>query len=62
MFGKYDLLESTPPFRVGGRMVNEVSFENVAYKPPPERFEAGTPDIASVIGFGECIKFLSEME
>jgi cysteine desulfurase/selenocysteine lyase len=62
MFGKYDLLEGMPPFRVGGRMVNEVSFENVAYKLPPERFEAGTPNIASVIGFGECMEFLSKME
>ncbi|MDR2436133.1 MAG: cysteine desulfurase [Puniceicoccales bacterium] len=62
MFGKYDLLESMPPSRVGGRMVNEVSFENVVYKLPPERFEAGTPDVASAIGFGECIEFLSEME
>jgi cysteine desulfurase/selenocysteine lyase len=62
MFGKYDLLESMPPFRLGGRMVNEVSFENVAYKLPPERFEAGTPDIAAVIGFGECVEFLSEID
>lgn len=62
MFGKYDLLKDMPPFRTGGRMVNEVSFENVAYKLPPERFEAGTPDIAAVIGFGESIKFLSEIK
>ncbi|MDR1255755.1 MAG: cysteine desulfurase [Puniceicoccales bacterium] len=62
MFGKYELLRDMPPFRMGGRMVNEVSFDGIVCKSPPERFEGGTPSIASTIGFGESIKFLSEID
>jgi cysteine desulfurase/selenocysteine lyase len=62
LFGKSELFGEMLPNRVGGRMVNVVSFEDVIYKSPPERFEAGTPDIAAVIGFGEGIKFLSGIE
>ncbi len=59
IFGRYDLLKKMPPYRVGGRMVNRVSFDDVSYKLPPERLEAGSPNIASIIGFGETIRFLS---
>jgi cysteine desulfurase/selenocysteine lyase len=62
LFGKSHLLDEMPPFRVGGQMVNEVSFTDALYKLSPERFEGGTPSIASVIGFGESIKFLSEID
>lgn len=62
IFGKYDLLKKMQPYKVGGRMVDKVSFDTVTYKLPPERFEAGSPNIASIIGFGETIKFLSDID
>lgn len=61
VFGKYDLLKKMPPCRVGGRMVEKVTYDEVTYKLPPVRFEAGSPNILSVVGFGEAIKFLSDI-
>ena len=50
LYGRYDLLEAMPPFLGGGEMIERVTFEGTTYKAPPSRFEAGTPDIAGVIG------------
>ncbi len=62
VFGKYDLLKEMPPYRVGGRMVERVNFDDISYKLPPERFEAGSANIASIIGFGETIKFIQSVD
>jgi cysteine desulfurase/selenocysteine lyase len=62
LFGRRNLLEAMAPYRVGGRMVDEVTFDGERYKSPPERFEAGTPNISAVIGFGNSIDFLSRID
>ena len=59
LYGRYDLLEAMPPFLGGGEMIERVSFEGTSYKLPPSRFEAGTPDIAGVIGLGAAVDYLN---
>ena len=55
------LLESMPPFLGGGDMIESVSFDGTTFAPVPQKFEAGTPDIASVIGFGAAVDYLSDL-
>jgi cysteine desulfurase/selenocysteine lyase len=58
LYGRLPLLESMPPFLGGGDMIESVSFEGTTYAPVPHKFEAGTPDIASVIGLGAAVDYL----
>jgi cysteine desulfurase/selenocysteine lyase len=58
LYGRLPLLDSMPPFLGGGDMIENVSFEGTTFAPVPQKFEAGTPDIASVIGFGAAIEYL----
>lgn len=58
LYGRLPLLESMPPFLGGGDMIENVSFEGTTFAAVPQKFEAGTPDIASVIGFGAAIDYL----
>lgn len=58
VYGKAALWESLPPWQGGGHMIRDVTFERTVYQNPPERFEAGTPDIAGVVGLGAAIDFL----
>lgn len=60
LYGRYDLLDAMPPFLGGGEMIERVTFEGTTYKAPPSRFEAGTPDIAGVIGLGAAVDYLTE--
>lgn len=59
LYGKYDVLESMPPYQGGGDMIETVSFEKSTFKEPPYRFEAGTPPIAQVIGLGAAIDYVN---
>ena len=61
LHGRMPLLDAMPPFLGGGDMIESVSFEGTTFAPVPQKFEAGTPDIASVIGFGAAIDYLSEI-
>ncbi len=58
LHGRLERLEAMPPFLGGGDMIESVSFEGTTFAPVPQKFEAGTPDIASVIGFGAAIDYL----
>jgi cysteine desulfurase/selenocysteine lyase len=58
LYGKLPILSAMPPFLTGGEMIESVSFDETTFKPPPHRFEAGTPDIAGVIGLGAAIDYL----
>jgi cysteine desulfurase/selenocysteine lyase len=58
LYGKANLLESMPPYQGGGHMIKDVTFERTIYNDVPERFEAGTPDIAGVVGLGAAIDYL----
>ncbi|MBI4052218.1 MAG: SufS family cysteine desulfurase, partial [Elusimicrobia bacterium] len=61
LYGKRDILESMPPFLTGGGMIQEVQLERATYAEIPTRFEAGTPDIAGVIGLGAAVEYLEEL-
>ena len=61
LYGKRELLESMPPWRGGGEMIKSVSFEKTTYNELPHKFEAGTPHIAGVIGFGAAIEFVQSL-
>ena len=61
LYGKRDLLEDMPPWMGGGEMVAEVRFEETTYADLPHKFEAGTPPLASVIGLGPALEFLSSV-
>jgi cysteine desulfurase/selenocysteine lyase len=51
-----------PPWQTGGEMVAQVTSEAARYREPPYRFEAGTPDIAGVIGLGAALAYLRSLD
>lgn len=61
LYGKAALLEKMPPYHGGGNMINDVTFEKTTYQGIPQKFEAGTPDIAGVVGLGAAIDYLSSI-
>lgn len=61
LYGKYELLETMPPFLMGGGMITSVTIEDSKWELPPQRFEAGTPKIAEAIGLGEAIDYLNSI-
>ena len=58
LYGKQELLDAMPPWQGGGHMIKDVTFEKTIYQNAPEKFEAGTPDIAGVVGLGAAIDYL----
>lgn len=61
LYGKRELLEKMPPYQTGGDMIDVVSFEKTTFAPLPNKFEAGTPNIAGVIGFGVALKWVESI-
>ncbi len=61
LYGKQALLEAMPPYHGGGDMIRKVTFEETEYNVLPYKFEAGTPNIADVIGLGAALDYLSEI-
>ncbi len=59
LWGRRELLAAMPPFLGGGEMIREVRFEGTTFNDPPHKFEAGTPNIAGVIGLGAAVDYLS---
>lgn len=62
LYGKEKFLEAMPPYQGGGEMINSVSFQKTTWNEIPFKFEAGTPDIAGVIGLGAAIDYLNLMD
>jgi len=58
VFGKQEVLEHMPPWQGGGNMIQDVTFEKTIYQGPPQRFEAGTGNIADAVGLGAAIDYL----
>jgi cysteine desulfurase / selenocysteine lyase len=58
LWGRHDLLDAMPPWQGGGAMIDRVSFEKTTYAPVPQKFEAGTPAIAEVIGLHAAIDYV----
>jgi cysteine desulfurase/selenocysteine lyase len=61
LFGKREILEEMPPFIGGGDMIKEVHRQHTSFNDLPYKFEAGTPNIADVIGFGAAIDYLNDI-
>ena len=61
LWGKLEKLEKLPPWQGGGDMIKTVSFDRSSYAEVPWKFEAGTPDIAAVIGMGAGLDFLDNV-
>src|SRR5262249_35308497 len=59
LYGKAHLLEKMPPWQGGGDMIRSVTFAKTTYNSLPYKFEAGTPNIAGVIGLGAAIDYVS---
>jgi cysteine desulfurase/selenocysteine lyase len=59
LYGRQAVLEKFPPYQGGGDMIKMVSFEKTIYNDLPYRFEAGTPDIAGVIGLGAAVDYVT---
>lgn len=62
LYGKEHLLQSMPPYQGGGDMIRSVTFEKTIFNDLPHKFEAGTPNIADTIAFGETLEFLSSLQ
>lgn len=61
LYGKKYLLNSMPPYRAGGDMIDKVTFEKTTWNDLPHKFEAGTPPISAGIGLGTTIDFLTNI-
>ena len=58
LYGRRELLEEMPPWLGGGDMIKSVTFEKTIYNDLPNKFEAGTPNIAGVVGLGAAVDYL----
>ncbi len=61
LWGREDLLEEMPPYKGGGDMILEVSFDKTVFNELPYKFEAGTPNISGTIGFGAAVDYLQSV-
>ncbi len=61
LYGKKALLEEMEPYQVGGDMIREVSFEETTFADVPQRFEAGTTNIAGIVGLGHALDYLATL-
>ncbi|MDZ7292818.1 MAG: cysteine desulfurase [candidate division KSB1 bacterium] len=61
LWGKVELLDKMDPFLGGGEMIHEVWLDRATYEEVPHKFEAGTPNIAQVIGLGAAIDYLRDL-
>ncbi|MNH15144.1 Cysteine desulfurase [compost metagenome] len=58
LYGKEDILNNTQPYQSGGNMIRDVSFEKTEFHSVPNRFEAGTGNIADAVGLGAAIRYV----
>jgi cysteine desulfurase/selenocysteine lyase len=61
LYGKHAILEAMPPWQGGGDMIETVTFEKSTYQASPQRFEAGTPDIAGAVGLDLALQFMDSI-
>ena len=60
LYGRKELLNELPPYHGGGNMIHKVTFTKTTYHDLPHKFEAGTPNIAGVIGLGAAIDYIEK--
>ena len=61
LYGRADLLDAMPPYQGGGEMIRSVTFEKTLYNVIPNKFEAGTQNIAGSVGFGAAIDYVNDL-
>ena len=61
VYGKRDLLDAMPAWQGGGNMIADVTFERTIFQPPPNKFEAGTGNIADAVGLGAAIDYVQRI-
>ncbi|MDB4408611.1 cysteine desulfurase [Akkermansiaceae bacterium] len=61
LYGKYELLSELPPWKGGGEMIKEVTFEKTTYNAPPFKYEAGTPNIEGGIALAAAIEYVNNL-
>ena len=62
LYGRLPLLEAMPPYQGGGDMIASVTFEKTEYNVLPHKFEAGTPNIAGVVGLGAAVDYVAALD
>lgn len=62
LWARGELLEAMPPWQGGGEMIASVTYGATRFRPPPHRFEAGTPNISGVIGLGAALRYRAALE
>lgn len=62
LWGRFEALNELPPWQGGGDMIRQVSWEGTTFKDAPERFEAGTPNIAGALGMAAAIEYLQQWD
>ena len=61
VYGKAAILEATQPWQGGGNMIADVTFERTLYQPAPNKFEAGTGNIADAVGLGAALDYVERI-
>ena len=61
VWGKREVLEDMPPWQGGGNMIADVTFEKTVFQPIPNKFEAGTGNIADAVGLGAAIDYINKI-
>jgi cysteine desulfurase/selenocysteine lyase len=62
LWARQELLESMPPFMLGGQMIRRVTADAAEFADPPRRFEAGTPPIGAAIGLGAAVHWMETLD
>jgi cysteine desulfurase/selenocysteine lyase len=62
LYGREALLDAMPPYQGGGDMIASVTFEKTDYNVLPYKFEAGTPNIAGIVGLGAAVDYLTALD
>ncbi|NVN96696.1 cysteine desulfurase [Candidatus Nomurabacteria bacterium] len=62
LYGKMELLEKLEPYMVGGNTVSSSTYTSYEFLPVPDKFESGLQDYAGIIGFGESVKYLNNLD
>jgi len=62
LYGRASMLDAMPPYQGGGDMISSVTFEKTLYNELPYKFEAGTPNIAGVVGLGAAVEYLAGLD
>lgn len=61
LYGTAEALAETPPWQGGGNMIADVTLERSTYQEPPNKFEAGTGNIADAVGLGEALRYVERV-